>query len=297
MKKNVTLIAFICLMLSYHANSQVVPTAGLEVWNNIILYEDPANWSSPNQLTSILGITPVTKSTDAASGTYAAKLVGAYIDQFQLTVPGAIGTGTIDATTQSFKGGFPLNGNNPQALIGYYKYAPVSTDSCLIFSVLFHWDAVNSKRDTTAIAFYSSGVVENYTLFSAPFIPLSGETPDSAIIIISTSKDILTAQAGSTMYVDDIDLSNAVGVSETPVVAVKMYPNPADETISFQIPNEWNVKEVEVVNVGGTLVKTFAASAGDFTMGIKQFAPGLYLCQLKDQSGKVVASGKFSVKH
>jgi hypothetical protein len=285
------------LLIAGTGGAQVVPNGTLETWNNIILYEDPANWSSPNQLTAILGITTVTKSTDASSGTYAARLEGAYIDAFQLNVPGAIGTGQIDATTQSFKGGFPLNGASPAALIGYYKYAPVGADSCLMFSVLFRWDAVNNQRDTVAIAYYSTGAVTDYTLFSAPFIPLSGETPDSAIVIISTSKDILTAQAGSTLYVDDIDLSGAVGLADPAPSLISVYPNPADESVTFSIAIGWNAARAEVIRIDGSYMSSYAVSAGDFRINTKQFPQGLYMCQLKDESGKIVAAGRFTVSH
>jgi len=153
MKKIATIISLVTILISIHATAQIVPNGTMESWNNVGgLYEEPASWTSPNELT-FLYFTPCTKDTDAVDGQYAARLQSYFLQPFSLNVPGAIGTGLIDATTQSFTGGFPLNGNNPAALIGYFKYAPVGSDSALIFSALFKWNTSTNKRDTLAIAY------------------------------------------------------------------------------------------------------------------------------------------------
>jgi hypothetical protein len=75
--------------------------------------------------TSVAGVITVKKSTESLDGTYAARLQSTFVLALGATVPGAMGTGTLDVATQTFKGGFPLNGNIPAALIGYFKYFPV----------------------------------------------------------------------------------------------------------------------------------------------------------------------------
>jgi hypothetical protein len=297
MNKNLTLLFVFVLTIFCGAQAQQVPNAGLENWNNIILYEDPVSWSSPNQLTSLLGIFPCTKSTDALDGQYAARLEAFFITQFGIVVPGTVGTGTIDATTQTFKGGFPLGGNVPAALIGYYKYAPVNEDSCLMLSVLTKWNTSTNHRDTLAIAYFTDGAEPSYTLFTAPFITLAPGTPDSAIVVVATTNDILTAQAGSVLFIDDIDFTNSVGIQETDAAPLSIYPNPADEFIEFAIPEALQAKTIALCNITAALVKEYPVNEEDLRVNTTNLLPGSYVCLIKNEGGEVIATGKFTVKH
>jgi len=298
MKKIATIISLVTILISIHATAQIVPNGTMESWNNVGgLYEEPASWTSPNELT-FLYFTPCTKDTDAVDGQYAARLQSYFLQPFSLNVPGAIGTGLIDATTQSFTGGFPLNGNNPAALIGYFKYAPVGSDSALIFSALFKWNTSTNKRDTLAIAYLTEGNTPNYTQFVAPFFVLNPtETPDSAIVIIATAKDVTSAQVGSVMYVDDIDMTNTVGVNDVKPQELSLYPNPADETVEMNIPGALDAQNMVITNISGTTAKQFRISSGNLKVNTKSFATGTYVCFVKNGQGKVVASGKITVQH
>src|SRR5262249_8005303 len=145
--------------------------------------------------------------------------------------PAGIATGVLDVLHLNFSGGFPLNGNNPAALFGYYKYTPKNNDSCFAFAILFKWNVAQGKRDTVGFAIFVGGAQSSYTQFVAPVFPISLETPDSAIVGVLSSKGLGTAQDSSVMYVDDIGFTNSIGINSIAPKALSLYPNPADAVL------------------------------------------------------------------
>ncbi len=298
MKKIFTLCISATILFSLAAQSQVVvPNGNMESWTNFGAYKEPLGWGSPNSLTSLIGVYECYQSTDVSSGTYAAKLVSNYVPLLGIVVPGVIGTGTIDASTQTVKGGFPLNDPTPQAVIGYFKYTPSGSDSCLVYSILTHWDTNLGKRDTVAVAAFMAGNTPNYTLFTAPFYTLKPGVPDSAFVLAATTSDVASAQDGSTMYVDDIDFTNGVGVHEIPSVPLGIYPNPSDKELQITVPKGMDAASVIITNVAGTHINQYRITTEVVQLNTAALVNGMYVAMMKNSRGETVASGKFSVQH
>jgi hypothetical protein len=297
MKNIFTILFSLLLFTSVISNAQtLVPNANMESWANLGSYKEPTGWGSPNSLTSLLGVYECFQSTDANSGTYAAQLKANYVALLGLVVPGVIGTGTIDAATQTVKGGFPIS-VTPAAVIGYYKYTPTGSDSCLVYSILTKWNSGLNKRDTLAVAAFIGGAASSYTMFTAPFYTLGAGTPDSALVLVATTNDVATAQDGSTMYIDDIDFTVNLGINPIPEIELGIYPNPANQLLQITIPLGINAETIVISSVAGMKANQYNVTSGVFELNTSSLANGIYFTMMKNSEGKVVASGKFTVQH
>lgn len=75
--------------------------------------------------------------------------------------------------------------------------------------------------------------------------------------------------------------------------AVELYPNPANNIISFRNLRLDNAYSVEIYSTHGSLVVNKAISISDDSIGIESLLPGSYLVRLYDQSGSIVTTLKF----
>lgn len=289
------IVSSIIACFSFTAIAQLVPNANMEEWEHIANYDNPVGWSTPNGLYGLLQVV-FKDSTVVNSGNYAAKIVATSF--FGLVIPGAMGTGALDLDNLTFTGGFPLSDPNVVALIGYYKYTSVGNDSCLIYSILTHWDNVMNKRDTVAVAVFVSGTVSAYTLFSSPYDVLNANTPDSALIILATANNVDAAESGSTLWIDDIDFTKAVAIPEIKNEELSVYPNPADQSLIVTLPQEINANTILISSIDGKRIKDFPVNnQTSFSISTASFSPGEYVMFARDQQEKVIATGKFTVKH
>ena len=177
------------LMVSRTVSAQLL-NPGFEDWSDCL----PDNWATPNACGVI---TPVTRSTSAHSGAFAAR-----------GQPVAFGPVTVQPVLQ----------NGPEALgvaisqrfaavRGYYKFAPVGGDR-------FAVDVVFSKNGQP-IAVGSIAIdtpATTYTAWEVPVAYQSTEVPDNATIQIQiigpTGPDF---HLGSVMFVDDVGFTGGIG--------------------------------------------------------------------------------------
>ncbi len=197
-----------------------LPNMSFENWTEFPKYRVPSPigiWATPNKVADLLYFldppaVTVTRSIDAYSGQYAAKIETIFPEDF-LLVTGTVATGIFEPDLQnqleSLKQGVPFT-SKPIALKGYYKYLPKENDSCDIYAELTRWNSISLKRDTIAeaILIENNIAVEAWTEFHLPFTYFSAEEPDSLTIIFASSAegDSFIGAVGSAIYVDDISL-------------------------------------------------------------------------------------------
>src|SRR5215470_17308930 len=121
------MILFLPLLLFAGATySQLIPNGDMEDWTPTATYDSLAHWTSTN-----LFFAPnisVVKTTDAHSGSFAAKMNGTTFFGI-IPVPGGIGTNAkVDILTFSISGGYPFT-IRPNAFTGWFKYTPSNGDS------------------------------------------------------------------------------------------------------------------------------------------------------------------------
>lgn len=265
-----------------------------------------------NELAEIpfpLGPGPVTafKTDDAYSGTYACKLVsGFYGLGVDIFIPGMLGTSAIVQSQLRSLVGKPCAGCKPLHLKGYFKFEPVSGDSCIAVCLVSKWNAATHHRDTIGFGKQVfTAPVEVYTPFDVQLTyTTSTLVPDSLTILCISSAGFSvinfmeqTGQVGSTMYVDELMLEYPAGIEQVlmPEVDVKVYPVPAKETVEFEISRMVSKGVIRIINSDGKTLKTIGLNGLKNPCPLNNLSNGIYYFKL-ESDGHVMNTGSFVVQ-
>lgn len=291
--KRVTALV-IFLGLQGQLPAQVIPNASFETWNFNGSWEDPADWGTPNGTTFIMGFTTVTKASVAVTGSYSVKLTTR--SQANLIIPGVIATGSVDVFAKIFKGGFPL-ADSVKFLSGYYRFLNdtliAGYDSALFVSYLWKWNSALNRRDTIAYLNFRAPTASTFQPFWAPYSYVSKALPDSAFILMASTKDLVTPKPSGSLWVDQLVFSNTVGVQEPAEEALRLYPNPAGEVIRISGMNPSQQAVLELFDLKGSLV--FRAHTDKARVTLHQVPPGFYICKLLVDGGGLVYWSKLLI--
>jgi hypothetical protein len=233
--------------------SAQVPNGGFENWktdtsilnitqqiilNDTFSFEDPLNWTSVNYITGADtflpgtpgGVIMVTKSTNAHSGNFAARIETQNITipliGLQTAIPGFVISGEFKISVSNLLGS---GGFSPTSLPGsgitvsgrldsfsvYANYTPVTGDSALLVAVL--------RKGTNVVATAAQFIkasTNGYKKFTAPFVYSECDVPDSVTFALSSSnlfelQSLVgslgsgTLAPGSVLLVDDVSFTNA----------------------------------------------------------------------------------------
>jgi hypothetical protein len=270
------------------------------------VYQEPVGntWATSNEASmTVMTTASVKKTTDSYLGEYAALI--------QTVLIGTIhGSGTLftgkfkleGAPSEYCKFGIPFT-DRPVYLQGFYKYYPVSRDSCRIASWLTKWNSTTHKRDTIAAASITRGesiaLVNTYTEFDIIYNYYSGNSPDSITVIFASSADgaNYNAAVGSKLYIDEL----LFGYYPLPVEKIKskkdilVYPNPVSEYLIIESSIPANGFQLKIYNSDGSLIRTKKINNSLERVTISGFAVGLYFYVLNKSDGST-ETGKFFKK-
>lgn len=312
MKKTILCLSLLSVFAgSSMAQNEPLPDGKFEYWKtgnlygNTGTYDDLANpfWESLNILATLppdMFTGPVTlfkvKGRSGAEGDFAPKMVSDFLqfgENKEIFLPGVVGAIKVWTDKQTATFGRPFT-SRPKAIKGYMKYAPVNGDSASIFVEVYKYNAAAGIRQTVGkVEKIFHDAVEEWTAFELPIVYNNSMTPDSITVLFVSSagydfKDLFNCkgQIGSTLWVDDVEFVYDNVANETnPVLASSaLYPNPSANGV-FNL----NVKAacaMEVFSVSGQLVMQKAlATAGDYTVDLSRFAPGVYYIRLSNAEG------------
>ncbi len=280
---------------------------GMEDWVNEGNYEDPAGsfWDTANRTVDLAPflINPnVTKSTDAHSGTYSAKLETS--SWFGLTSSATVFSGEFDPDEgnplESIKFGKPFT-ETPDYFRGWYKYEPVSGDSAEIYTYLHRWDG--SERVRVAEAYTKVyDATSGWEQFNIEFEYLSSDMPDSITMVFASSAGGAEFQGrvGNTLYIDDVELYYCTVTSgfSTPLMSeldVNTFPNPADGMLRFDLDDHVN-GSIRIFSMDGREMGEYRVNGDTFTISLDRYSDGLYKYVILDDSSTALASGSFMKK-
>lgn len=212
---------FLLLLLAPAVIAQI-PNAGFENWTG----NNPDGWATFNTPPYF---EPITKSTDAHSGSAAAR--GEVVNSM---------LGAISAVLQSGPEaeGFPVSERYGQVTL-FYKFHPVGQDR-----LAFNFILMKNSNAVAVGAIPVSGEVQSWTQIDVPFNYLTTEVPDTCILqIMIIGGEGSTYTLGSYFIVDDLSFSGAVAVDDERFKSLRFslsqnYPNPfnPETKISFTIP-------------------------------------------------------------
>lgn len=242
------LIIIVLLLWGTAEAQNPIPNPGFENWNG----GEPVSWFTSN----VPGITPVTQSGNAHSGSSA--LRGEVLD---------IGGGIpyVPAVTSgNFPNlGFPVSQRYTQ-LSGYYQLTPVGPAFLLIQVLMFK----NGAGIGVGIVQLSTPA-NSYTQFATNIAYGSQEIPDSALINITVFDSSGMYNIGSNFLLDDLQFGNVTGISDQDgqhlpqqFILNQNYPNPFNPstTFSFTLAQRSDI-QLTVYNQLGQVVATVARGA------------------------------------
>jgi hypothetical protein len=318
--KQTFILIFSWLAINATFGQSLLPNGGLEAWHSVqgidsIYMEPDSNYfATLNELANTPAIGapagPITcyRTTDAHSGSYAAKLTSKNFPYypFDIFIPGMLGTTKLLLSQGTIRLGKPCPGCHPQHLGGWFKYYPVSNDSCKIAILSSRYNSVSHKRDTIGYgeAIYH-GVTDTWTQFdiAVNYTNLT-LTPDTMTILAVASAGFSVinlqggvGQVGSTMYVDDFVIEYPAGVQQLlmPDVTVKTYPDPAKDLLKIELSQVVKNGMLEVYSLEGKKMARYSLMKEMNTIPVYDLVPGTYFYKLTD--GKTVLNtGSFMIK-
>jgi hypothetical protein len=311
--KKISMFLLVTLLMSLKLTSaQTLVNSGFENWTNVILFNEPTGYVSSNYFSIILGSGGLPRANVSKSlgvkhgGNYAAKLESYAQNTGDSTgVPGLLITGSLDIASATINPGFPYTGR-PAELRGYYKYAQgLTADSGTALVSLMKRNLLTGQQEAVAVGF---GVFSNNTAFSEFTIPLfyaTGEIPDTAIIVFSTTSTLSTdsaaltsAPVGTTLYLDDLSFYGSVAAGLESVDALLQaatYPNPSSDLVNITF-NQRSAGEgaIKVMDLTGKLVYESVikldAGKNNIQVATNDWNAGLYCYQIKTPEGVITQS-------
>ncbi|MCX6252707.1 MAG: PCMD domain-containing protein [Bacteroidetes bacterium] len=321
MKQTFIFIFTLILIKATFGQTMVLPNGGFEAWHQVqgidsVFMEPDSNFfSTLNELANTpaigAGSGPITvyRTTDAHSGTYAAKLVSKnfpYIPK-DIFIPGMLGTTKLIILQSTIKIGKPCPyGCHPQHFTGWFKYFPVNNDSCKVAIVVSQFNTSTHKRDTIGYGeMIYHEAYNTYTQFDIPVVYRNQTmTPDSLSILAVSSAgfNLGDLQAGvgqvsSTLYVDDFMVEYPAGIQQfmMPDVTINTYPVPARDLLKVELSKVVKNGLLEVFAMDGKKMARYSLIKDKNTIPVYNLTNGTYYYKLTD--GKTVLNtGSFMIK-
>ncbi|MEI6576334.1 MAG: T9SS type A sorting domain-containing protein [Bacteroidota bacterium] len=283
-KKTIMSIALLCTVVI--CKSQV-PNFSFENWVNFGTYLNPDKWGTMNNKTAASGIFTATQGTPGVPGNSYLKLTSHTVGGG--VVNGIAVSGILDSMTLQPVSGFAYN-QRPSKLTGKWQYMLSGTSAGSIHSTLTKWNPLTNSRETVATANLTlSGMVMSWANFTINYNYLTGDFPDSCIIVLKASG--LTPAEGDYLWVDNLTLSGTVAGIENMTSSINklsIYPNPTNQnlTVSLELSAPSHLSLL-LTNMKGELVyaKNLGMSHGIITQNIdvSSFAKGVYFINIKTE--------------
>lgn len=301
MKKLFTLFVVACLTSPAFAQ---LPNWSFESWTagGSGAYDDPDSWGTPNA--TIHSLIPGTYTCE--KGTTGAPVGTSYIKLTSKTVativaPGMAVSGILNVTISppsfNVSGGFPY-ATRPQNLSGKWQHMGSGADHGRVVVYLTKWNATTNMQDTVAKADSTlTGMAMAWEHFDVKLTYLSGATPDTGLIVLSSSSDPAAPVAGSYLYVDSLGLTGTVpsGVISvvTPNAASTIFPNPASSSaVVYYHSSTAKGITINLTDLNGRVVKSMSPKAvsgeNNFSLDLHGVAQGVYMVQVVDETGTAV---------
>lgn len=110
----------------------------------------------------------------------------------------------------------------------------------------------------------------NQAITGATFQSYMATAPGSYAVVVSN---------GSCADTSSCRTITTIGLEEYGSTEVKVYPNPANESITISFTGQQNGQHVRVLDMSGKCIATYDAAAQQLTVDVADFASGMYLIE------------------
>jgi photosystem II stability/assembly factor-like uncharacterized protein len=101
--------------------------------------------------------------------------------------------------------------------------------------------------------------------------------------------------SGNNIYIDDININQAVGISELASQSISVYPNPAKGTVHFNIPNAGSKAYITLYSAVGSLLKVVPLNSEVSDVDVSDLGAGIYFYSV-NRNGEASINGKLIVE-
>jgi hypothetical protein len=131
-----------------------------------------------------------------------------------------------------------------------------------------------------------------------PFTYYLPDTPDTISVVFASSAGggSMVGHVGSTLYIDNINLSYTSGINEPPNLSLKVqcYPVPSNSIVNFILERTIINGSIRIFNVLGNEIKSLAITKKEFTIPVEDLSKGKYYYQVVEKSS-TLKTGYFLV--
>jgi hypothetical protein len=287
------ILVLIMAIISLNTYSQTLPNGNLEDWDNFFFYDEPTDWHTPNPYTSLLGTFTVTKTEDAYSGSYSARLETS--DVMEITIPGIITLADFSInlfdSSYSVSGGYFLQ-ENVFKMTGWYKYEGIDEDSANILIYNFK-NTEETGFDTIGVGVVSLGNTDTWLPFTVFMNNFSNAVPDTFNVLISSS-GVAGAKAGSVLFVDSLNIYTNTGIIDLwgSKPKLNVYPNPAVSLVNFESETIQGGRILTIFDNRGRTMTEKVFGERSLSIDVNNYPSGIYTYTLSS-TNKIVNSGSF----
>jgi len=292
------IIAVVLVGLSMVAFGQELPNANFQDWETIGTYQNPVFWSTSNDpLLALASVIPVTRSNEAYSGDYSAKLETLGIPFSTYKIPGLLTLAQIsinyENATYSISGGMALQ-ENVSRLTGMYKYDGSEGDSASV--IIYNYRLDEGNMDTIGFGVGLLPDASTWTPFYVDMVNLNNHLPDTFNVVIISSSGF-EVSAGSVLFVDSLAIETNTGIIhlDADQIIVNAYPNPATDLISFKTNGSEKDRIISIYDMVGNLIGTSNFSESYIEIPISELSSGLFTFRVTTHD-RLLSRGSFIKK-
>lgn len=255
-----------------------IPNNGFELWTSVNGYQNPTSWANLNEVTKSYSVFTCGKLSPGNPGS-------SYLSVRTMSVagkglvPGRVVSGKIDTVTYKPISGYPFV-NRPLSLSYNIQYmVALPTDTAFVSVTLSKWNVNLSKRDTIAFGISRfNAMAHTWFSNSTSLNYVSGDNPDSACIVISSSSNVPLNT--SFMYVDNLQFNgNVIGINEISEALnnISVFPNPAQDLVTININQSLiSTININIYNSSGKLIFSKTIKDNELTISTHDWSKGLY---------------------
>ena len=299
-------IIFSCSSIFLSAQQQLINGGFEETYVDSVTYLDdyliPSQWRFGWNTMGTSGCGPYLGklTNDSHSGNWAVEMET--LDCVPL-VSGSVGNGSGPAHS-SFLPEIMAQVINarPDQLSFYYKFNPVGGDSARFSALLFNYpDSLYTNEpgwfDAIDTVAYIHGTIsdstDQYLQKMANFDYWSDDLPQYFHVFFSSSNNgsetfFPPAHAGTTLWVDDVELIYFTTSSENQLSAfdIQIFPNPVMHQFQIDAPGNFQPQSIVVFDNVGRVVRTM--NPQDRFHSMNNLASGIFFLHIETEAGSVV---------
>lgn len=201
-----------------------------------------------------------------------------------------------------------VSGEDAAVLSFDLSYARRSTDNQDELRIYFSNNCGNSWVSGSQLQYTAQGVpndLNTANIETGEFVPQNNNQWENILINIPSSflvsdfkvKFEFRTGGGNNVYIDNINITNPDVLSTDDIKSVsdiRVFPNPANNQINFDFDNV-KVDNITIYDMTGRIVESVGVNSSMTQVNVSSYESGIYIYQLKDNSGNIIKTDKISV--